>query len=244
MRPGRIFLVIIIVLAFLVGAVSLVLFVRADWREHAMEFVGINVPEDIGVEPQVEMESIDTGPISPIEDLETSQESSAPQEVEYNECFFLSETSAVCEYKTYTFLKEYDPDQDSLNLAFEKMLGTDPENADTDGDGVPDGLEMAMRTSPTDPTNTQLWGFAELPKEYQQADRDYDGLRDEWEELFGLDKYDEDSDNDGFLDGEEIIKGFNPLGGGNIEYQAKTTKEWIEDHEAILETTTVLWKLP
>ena len=242
MRPGRIILTTVIVLAFLTGAIALVLFVRADWREQALGFIGIeSQKEEVNENLNVEIEFID-----PIDETSVSEEVKEFEfrEEDYNECFFLSETSAVCEYKTYTFLKEYDSDQDALNIAYEKMLGTDPYNRDTDGDGVSDGLEMADRTSPTDPKNEMPWDFKDLPKEYQQSDKDYDGLRDEWEELFGLEKGNADTDGDGYLDGEEIIRGFNPKEEGGVVYDAKTTLEWVQDHEGVLETTTVLWKLP
>lgn len=223
----------------------MVLFVRADWREQALSFIGVidestEQQEEDKKDTVIEFISADSSDLT--EEEKVKQQELKPED--YNECFFLSETAAVCEYKTYTFLKEYDADQDALNVAYEKMLGTDPNNRDTDGDGTPDGLEMAQRTSPTDPNNTQVWGFAELPKEYQQSDHDYDGLRDEWEELFGLDKGNADTDGDGYLDGEEIILGFNPNGEGGEVYDAKTTLEWVQDHQAVLETTTVLWKLP
>ena len=45
-----------------------------------------------------------------------------------------------------------DIDQDGLTNAFETSLGSDPYNSDTDGDGVPDGLEVKEKTSPVDAT--------------------------------------------------------------------------------------------
>lgn len=249
MKPaGKIILTTFIIVLFLAGAAGLVLFVRADWRSGVVSFFSKIISADEGnmlIEDGDEVVIEHVG-AEPGENL-TEEEKVKQQELraeDYNECFFLSETAAACEYKTYTFLKEYDSDQDALNAAYEKMLGTDPDKKDTDGDGTPDGLEMARRTSPTDPLNIKPWGFAELPKEYQQSDKDYDGLRDEWEELFGLDKGNADTDGDGYLDGEEIIRGFNPKGDGGAVYEAKTTLEWVREHRAILETTTVLWKLP
>ncbi len=45
-----------------------------------------------------------------------------------------------------------DEDADGLVLAREFSLGTNSNNADTDGDGVPDGLEVREKTSPVDAT--------------------------------------------------------------------------------------------
>ena len=152
------------------------------------------------------------------------------------------ETSSNCEYKTYTLVKKYDNDQDNLGVANEKLLGTDDAIADTDGDGVPDGLEMARRTNPANSKNDDLFGFAELPKEYQQADLDYDGIRDDWEDLYGTNKQNADTDEDGFLDGEELINGFNPNGSGRITYEAATTLNWMQDNLDKLEDSRVPWK--
>lgn len=42
-----------------------------------------------------------------------------------------------------------DADGDELVAEEEEMYGTDPLNADTDGDGKPDGVEVAMGGNPT-----------------------------------------------------------------------------------------------
>jgi len=75
-----------------------------------------------------------------------------------------------------------DADGDGL-LAVDESLrfGTDPRNADSDGDGVPDKIEIYSYT----------FGQGIVPR---KADIDGDGLRAE---------LDPDSDNDGCLDGEE-----------------------------------------
>lgn len=43
-------------------------------------------------------------------------------------------------------------------------------------------------------------------------DFDRDGLLDKIEVALGTDLYNPDSDNDGYLDGEEVLHGYNPLG--------------------------------
>lgn len=47
-------------------------------------------------------------------------------------------------------------------------------------------------------------------------DSDGDGLGDDAEKRFGTDPNNSDTDKDGFSDGEEVKKGYNPLGEGNI----------------------------
>ncbi len=44
-------------------------------------------------------------------------------------------------------------------------------------------------------------------------DTDNDGLTDEQEEIYGTDRLNPDTDGDGYLDGEEVENGFNPLDG-------------------------------
>ena len=44
-----------------------------------------------------------------------------------------------------------DADQDGINACEETELGTDPNNADTDGDGFVDGDEIDCASDPTDP---------------------------------------------------------------------------------------------
>lgn len=81
-----------------------------------------------------------------------------------------------------------DEDLDGLTKKVEKELGTDPENSDTDGDGLKDGDEVNIYK--TNPLN---------------ADSDGDGLKDGDE----VNKYNSnpavaDSDGDGINDGEEV----------------------------------------
>src|SRR4029450_9581107 len=88
-----------------------------------------------------------------------------------------------------------DSDGDGVPDDLEPILGLDPNDADSDDDGTPDGAEdfdddglpnageVVLRTDPTD------------------ADSDDDGVEDG----------DEDSDSDGLSDGDESRRGTNPL---------------------------------
>lgn len=78
---------------------------------------------------------------------------------------------------------------------------TDPNKADTDGDGFLDGEEIKSGFSPLNGKKTQL----------RQVDTDKDGLWDDWEIAIGTDLANSDTDSDGFSDGLEVKAGHNPL---------------------------------
>ena len=87
-----------------------------------------------------------------------------------------------------------DPDEDGLSNAEEVDLGTDPYDADSDDDGLDDGIEVhETGTEPTD------------------ADTDGDGLLDGAEVEAGTDPLDPDTDGDGLADGDEAGEGTDPL---------------------------------
>lgn len=98
-----------------------------------------------------------------------------------------------------------DPDSDGLTNSEELGLGTDPNNADTDGDGVKDGDEVhrkvAGAAAPTDPL---------------KADTDGDGLNDGAEVTAGTDPLLADTDGDGFSDAQEVFHGSNPKDAGSL----------------------------
>lgn len=88
-----------------------------------------------------------------------------------------------------------DPDGDRLSNEQERLLGTDPNNPDTDGDGLSDGDEVFIWS--TDPTN---------------PDTDGDGLTDGEEVLrYGTNPRLADTDGDGVSDRDEVVRGTNPL---------------------------------
>lgn len=88
-----------------------------------------------------------------------------------------------------------DDDGDGLSNSRENELGTDPNNRDTDGDGLNDGDEV------------NIYGTAP-----RSPDTDNDGLLDSEElQKFQTDPLDADSDDDDLFDSDEINRGLNPL---------------------------------
>lgn len=90
-------------------------------------------------------------------------------------------------------VQEGDDDDDGLSNYLEKLLGTDPNNPDTDGDGLTDWEEVYIYG--TDPLN---------------RDTDGDGIIDGDEVELGTNPLLRDSDNDGTDDLEEIMRGTDP----------------------------------
>jgi hypothetical protein len=110
-----------------------------------------------------------------------------------------------------------DSDNDGLSNAEEQQAGTDPNNPDTDGDGLNDGPEV--NTHGTDPTVADTDGGgvpdgAEVtggtdpldPADDQPAtgDSDGDGLADTQEQQLGTDPHNPDTDGDNLGDGAEV----------------------------------------
>jgi len=89
---------------------------------------------------------------------------------------------------------DHDMVYDGMGLSFILGHGTDPRNADTDGDGLPDGLEIG--TYGSDPCI---------------GDTDGDGLSDAQEVTLGTCLNNPDSDGDGLLDSWEVANELNPL---------------------------------
>lgn len=94
-----------------------------------------------------------------------------------------------------------DVDQDGLADAWEEVFQTDPRRADTDGDGFFDGEEIRQGFDPRQSGGARL----------KETDADEDGLTDRFEFLFKTNPRAQDSDGDGYGDGQEITKGYDPL---------------------------------
>lgn len=92
-----------------------------------------------------------------------------------------------------------DADGDNITDTDEATVGTDPHNADTDGDGEMDGLETGF--SDTNPLDPDSFGI----------DTDVDGLPDGIEPSIGTDPNQADTDGDGINDGWEFFLGNDPL---------------------------------
>jgi len=58
------------------------------------------------------------------------------------------------------------------------------------------------------------------------TDTDEDGLADEVEMTLGTDKAVADTDNDGYTDYDELLKGYNPLGTGNLGLNTKFAEQY------------------
>ncbi|MER3523160.1 MAG: hypothetical protein C4326_03625 [Ignavibacteria bacterium] len=107
---------------------------------------------------------------------------------------------------------EDDDDADGVKNGTERMMGLDPTNPDTDGDGLTDGEELYIyKTNPlqsdTDgdgiKDGDEVWRFQTDPL---KPDTDGDGLSD-YDEIFkyNTDPLKADTDKDGLTDGEEIL---------------------------------------
>jgi len=106
-------------------------------------------------------------------------------------------------FSIHTLSGETLPDSDNDGLLDRdeiKIYHTDAQNADTDGDGFSDGLEIKNGYSPLKGAGATLG----------QIDTDNDGLSDRFELAFGTDLGSSDTDKDGFKDKSEIVSGYDP----------------------------------
>ncbi|GHV47126.1 hypothetical protein FACS189499_04070 [Clostridia bacterium] len=115
---------------------------------------------------------------------------------------------------------ETDTDSDGLSDFYEELLGTDPENPDTDGDELPDGYEAFVsnsdplkKDSDLDSDNDGLTNLEEYKAGSNPlaVDTDEDGLSDYDEvKIHKSNPAKTDTDDDGLPDNLEIEYGMNP----------------------------------
>ena len=110
-----------------------------------------------------------------------------------------------------------DSDGDGVPDAIEELLGLDPNDSDSDDNGILDGLEDFDEDGlvnsvefilGTDPSISDTDGNGILDGD---EDTDGDGLSDKDEFTQGTNPFLADSDEDGFGDGEELENGSDPL---------------------------------
>jgi outer membrane protein OmpA-like peptidoglycan-associated protein len=109
-----------------------------------------------------------------------------------------------------------DKDMDGLGKCDEKKIGTDPLNADTDGDGLNDGEE-----------------FLNLKTDPLKVDTDADGLTDGDEVMkYKTNPLNVDTDGDGLSDGDEVMKyKTDPL-------VVDTDKDGLKDNDEVMKYKT------
>lgn len=119
---------------------------------------------------------------------------------------FLLATPALAEVKL-------DSDNDGVSDKDEvEIYHTDPNKADTDGDGYNDWQELNSGFSPLSSEKVKL----------ENVDTDSDGLSDRMELNFHTDLTNPDTDGDGYKDGAEVKDGYDPL---DPKPNAKLTKK-------------------
>jgi len=117
-----------------------------------------------------------------------------------------------------------DSDGDGLNDDVEQVIGTDPNDPDTDGDGTNDGdedFDGDGLTNVEEVTGSENDGYGNEPTDLTDADSDDDGLTDGQEiDLTGTDPNVADTDGDGTSDADE-----DPDGDGLTNLEEVTGSE-------------------
>lgn len=116
---------------------------------------------------------------------------------------------------SYSLFINKDRDDDGLKNEHEEKIGTNPELADTDGDGLKDGTEiMLSHTNPLlpDTDGDGLSDGEETLTNPLKTDTDDDGLNDAIEKARGTDPLRADTDGDEITDADEVLRyGTDPL---------------------------------
>ena len=115
---------------------------------------------------------------------------------------FIGTESEVYDLNDIIYLPESwlgDTDKDDLYDIYEKVIDTEIDNPDTDGDKLPDGYEVISLD--TDPLEIDTDGNGILDGD---EDFDNDNLNNLGEYLNKTGPYNSDTDEDGLLDGDEV----------------------------------------
>ncbi len=119
--------------------------------------------------------------------------------------------------KNYSDPENPDTDGDGLCDSCEKTHETNPRASDSDKDGIPDGEEVERGTNPLD------------------SDSDGDGLSDRYEKLAETDPLKPDTDGDGLTDGEEALERrtlpTNPDTDGDGKSDGKEVREGTDPND-------------
>ncbi|MDM8538125.1 hypothetical protein QUF70_15340, partial [Desulfobacterales bacterium HSG17] len=139
-----------------------------------------------------------------------------------------------------------DKDGDGLPNLSEFISDTDPENKDSDNDGLSDGKEVSQGTNPLDISSDSVNDSKDtdqdgLPDWYEEkyglnpeksddaaADEDQDGLTNIEEYANRTHPKDNDSDGDGFTDGQETAAG-TPALNGSSDPETDTDNDGMTD---------------
>ena len=96
-----------------------------------------------------------------------------------------------------------DSDGDGVSDSLESYFRTNPKSNDTDKDGISDSEEIRGLSNP-------LVASSKPGSPAPGGDEDEDGVPSSLESLYGLSPTNEDTDGDGFNDGEELVALTNP----------------------------------
>jgi hypothetical protein len=145
-----------------------------------------------------------------------------------------------------------DADADGLSNVREYVLGTLPRNADSDGDGARDGLEISSRSNPLAASSKPPF-WSGLPIGAVGEDLNGNGLSDAFELAIG--RFDlsgaGDADSDGMSNADEAAAGTDPLSAlsrlwvGSLRSGADLTVSWprllLKSHQLQRSTDFVSW---
>ena len=115
--------------------------------------------------------------------------------------------------------KNLDPDMDGLNNVEEYAAGSDPNNYDTDADGLPDGWEVENKLDPTNPKDAEMdndYWDGEINSDYSAVPGDHYNNYDEFYRIFGEDPdtgkiiYRPTNPNNPDTDGDSILDPDDP----------------------------------